>query len=482
VVMPDAVTSLAVVVACTVLAPAWLGFGCIRLFGVDRSCGLRAAWAYGYFVGHLLLAPLMFLWLVAGQPFPGWLLPVAAAITGTLLFRRSRTRTAPATHGAGRRHSLRLLACIVLPLLVVLVPLIDLFSRIAVQPIMYGDESFIWAAKAKVWFSLSGENFGLLLRSYVSHPDYPMWNPLVHCLAFASVGDVLHWENRLPFQGFSVALLLLLSSALTRRSHPMIAAVVLLAFSGTIFAENACASGADVMLAFATLACVDCLLRAKETGDALWWRLACLALAGMLASKNEGVLLAFAVMTAFGLQAGLKLLRSMPPKRLVGHALWLLLPAGVWLGHFKLNSAFGLHNDLMMTTDGRGLLARIQHQFADYAPKVWDFFYDYCIDVARSRWLLPATAVAAIVVFVCDWRRARSNNALVLIAITWATVFVYALVFIGSNAASIDWHLGTAFDRILMQTLPVATLGLAMLIWPNPTPVQAPDEASEGAA
>ena len=366
-----------------------------------------------------------------------------------------------------------------LPLLVVMVPVIDLMSRVAGQPILLGDESFIWAAKAKVWFAMSGDDLGLILRDYVAHPDYPMWNPLVHILAFASVGDVLHWENRLPVQGFAIALLLLLSAALTRRSHPSIAAIVLLAFGGTIFALNARDSGADVMLAFATLACVDSLLRAKETGDAVWWRLACCALAGMLACKNEGAMLALLVLLAFGLQAGLRLLRTVPPKRAIRHALWLLLPVAVWSGHTQLNLAYGLHNDLLTATDGRGMVARIVHQFSDYAPRVWTFFYHYCIDMARSRWLLPATAVAAVLVLARDWRRVRSNNALLLAAITWATVCGYAVVFIGSNAASLDWHLQTAFDRILLHILPIATLALAMMIWPRAPAMPMHDVATD---
>ncbi len=332
---------------------------------------------------------------------------------------------------------------------------------------MYGDESLIWAAKAKVWFAMSGDDLALVMRDYVAHPDYPMWNPLVHILAFASVGDVLHWENRLPVQGFAIALLLLLSAALTRRCHPLIAAVVLLGFSGTIFSVSARDSGADVMLAFATMASVDALLRAKETGEVVWWRLSCCALAGMLASKNEGVLLVLVVMMAFGLQGGLKLLRTLPLKQVVRRSLWLLLPVGVWLGHAMLNGAYEVKNDLLSATDGRGMLARITHQFPDYAPKVWAFFYQYCIDMSRSRWLLPATAVAAVIVLLRDWRRARSSTALILAVITCATVCGYGLVFIGTNAASLDWHLNTAFDRILLHILPVATLALAMMIWPR---------------
>jgi hypothetical protein len=348
-----------------------------------------------------------------------------------------------------------------------MVPVIESISRINVNPILLGDESFIWAAKAKVWFAIPVGEIGLVLGDYVAHPDYPMWNPLVQNLAFASVGDVLHWQNRLPVQGFALALLLLLSAALTRRSHALIAAVVLLAFGGTTFAVKANTAGADVMLALSTLACVDALLRAKETGHVVWWRIACCALAGMLASKNEGALLALVVLVAFGLQAGFAPLRTVPAIRSVRRATWLLLPVVVWLAHSLLNRAYELRNDLLIATDGRGMVGRILHQFSDNAPKVWSFFYDYCVDMSRSRWLLPATALMAVVIVWREWRRVCANHALVLVAITWATVCGYALVFIGTNATSLDWHLQTAFDRILLHILPVATLALAMLIWPK---------------
>lgn len=458
--MPEGLIGYVLMILCTVIVPGWFGLGVVRAMGLRATHGVRASLAYGYLVGHLLLAVVMWLWLLLGKPFPGWLFPVVATLAGTLLYVRTRTAEQP---GIVRERTNWL---VLVPLVLVIIPVLDAAARWNVNPLLFGDESLIWASKAKVWFSAAADERGLLLKNFVEHPDYPMWNPLMQNLSFASAGRVLHWENRLPLQAVSVALLMLMSAAMTRRSHAIVAAVVLFAFAGSTFATWSQVAGSDVLLACATLASVDALLRWRETGEQVWWRLACCAGAGMLASKNEGTLLVPVVAVAFAAHWWFAGARSKSLGQFFRRALWLLLPVATWLAHFVHNNTYELGNTLVKDTSGRGMLTRITEQFSTYAPQVGQFFYEYCIDVSRSRWILPATLLAAIAVVLRQRLRCRVEPAFALLAVTWLAACGYLMVFIGTPS-DLTWHLQTACDRILIHVLPVACLSLAMMIWPK---------------
>src|SRR5690606_32879449 len=89
---PEALIGYALGGLCTALAPALFGFGLVRWLGLERSHGLRLALGLGYLVGHYVFAQVTLLWLMAHQPFPGVLLPVAAAVVGVWLWRRAKLR------------------------------------------------------------------------------------------------------------------------------------------------------------------------------------------------------------------------------------------------------------------------------------------------------------------------------------------------------------------------------------------------------
>ena len=457
--MSEALTGYLLVAVWAVLAPTVFGLGCVRALGLGRGHGWRVSLSYGYLVGQLLLAPVVWLWLFAGRPVPGWSIALAAAVVGLVLCRR--TARAGSTTGDVRSW----VSCIAL--LVVAVPVLDAMTRLNVTPLLYADESLIWAAKAKVWFAVPADERAMVVHDYVMHADYPLWNPMMQCLAFGSLGRVLHWENRLPLQFASIALLMLLSAGLARRSHVLAAGVALLVFAGSTFAAWAGVAGSDVLLAFATLACAEALLRWRETGEVVWWRLACCSLAGVLASKNEGMLLTIALCVGFAVHWWLAGVRPPALRMLFARAAWLLLPAAAVCAQQVQNSTLGLANDLMNDAEGRGLAARVVDQLADYGPTVLSFFWGYCVDVARSSWLLPASLLAILALLLPAPKRLRTDPAVALLAATWMTVVGYLLVFVGTSAASLEWHLSTAADRIMLHVLPLATLGLAMAIWPR---------------
>jgi Dolichyl-phosphate-mannose-protein mannosyltransferase len=459
--VPEGLASLIWVAACAVIAPAWLGFGIVQAVGLSPAVhGRRAAWAYGYIVGHYTLAHVTLLWLIAGKPVPGVVLPAAAVAIGSALLLWVRRRRQPAAAVTGRSPWW---AWVILLLLAAW--LVDACLLANVQPVQLGDEAEIWAAKAKVLYCAPHFDLGFGLCFYVVHADYPPLNPLVQVLAFASAGRVLQFENRIPVQGFAFALLLLLASALERRSHPAAAVAVLIAFAGSQFANCAVTGNADVMLACVTLAAVDALLRFFETGERVWFRLSCIALGAMLLSKNEGDLLALAVTVPFVFGWVRDRRRGRGP--LPGRALaWLLVPAGALLLHRGFNAWFNLRNDLFDPAigNGLGLFARIAADLSARLGSVTAFYGDMLVDPAQQRLLLLLFAIAFMVA-VATGRRQLAAEARLLGVVVFA-IAGYMLVFIGTRA-DLQWHLLTAADRTVLHVLPVAALGLAMTAWPR---------------
>ncbi len=463
--IPEGLASQAWVALCTVLVPAVFGLGICRALGMRRECGWRASLAYAYLIGHCALACGTALWLLAGQPVAGVWLPAVASATGVLLLVRARRRGDEPSPG-------RTSMLCWLPLAVVLLVVANDCLRANVDLVRFADEAQIWAAKAKVLYAAPVLDPVHGLRGFCEHPDYPLCNPLVQVLAFASTGRVLHYENRLPIQCFGLALLLLLSAATTRRAHPLIAALALFAFAGTSFAVETTTVYADVLLALATLAAVDALLRLRETGERVWWRLACIAFAAMLATKNEGALLVVATAVPFALRWWLDRRRNeaQPPVCCTG--LWWLLVPGVVIGaQMAFNHHFGLSNDLIdpAASGGSGLFARMLHQGADHAPRVLAFYAQMLVQPGPHR-LLPLLFLLACGIAVLRDRRAFLRSPLPMLAAVVGIVLIgYMLVFVGTNA-ELGWHLSTAAARTLQQVVPVAALGLCMVVWPRGQP------------
>ncbi|HEX5052983.1 MAG TPA: hypothetical protein VFZ65_14510 [Planctomycetota bacterium] len=482
----DGLISYAQVAVCGAVLPAFLGLGLVRALGLSHAHGRRTTWAHAYLVGQLAMAAVTFGWLMLGRllpgpPLPGWLLPLGAAAGGAWLLRRAARRDRRA------RQPEHASLWIWPPLAIAIALLAEACSRTNAEPIHSGDESAIWAAKAKVLFAAPPGTMHDGLHFLVAHPDYPLFNPLVQALAFASTGRILHWENRLPIQLFGVALLLLLSASATRRAHPLLAGLSLLAFTGTAFGHVALLAWADIMLACATLACVDALLAARETGERVWWRLACCALAAMLASKNEGAMLAVVVLGVFAARwlADRRGAAATAAVRL-RDAAWLLMPAGTFALHAGFNRAYGLGNDLLdpATGGGRGLFERIVHQFAAHAPEVGSYYAGYLIDAGRSRVLPILLVLTCAVAFARRGRRFFARPEALLLAVFAAATAGYMLVFIGTNAA-LTWHLATAADRTMLHVLPLAVLGICCAAWPLASGGErardgAPGQRSEG--
>ncbi len=447
------------VVAGAILAPALLGFGLLRALGVPAETERRCVLALAYLVGHFVMAHVIYVWLVLGQPVPGWSLSLFAAAAGVLLLRGR-----PRGVATGPRAATSPLVWV--PLLVLCLLFLDAFFTTNVDPIRRSDEAEIWASKAKVLFATPGFDIRHPLHFFVQHPDYPLLDPLVQVLSFANAGAVLHHENRLPIQMFALALLALLSAALSRRAHGLIGNLALVAFAGSSFAFQAPTAYADTMLACATLACVDCLLRWRESGNAAWWRVGCIAMAAMLATKNEGAMLAVVVVFVFTCDQVITRVRRPRLKDLA----WLLVPGSTFVLGSAFNRYYDLRNDLLdpAAGGGKGLLERVVGQVPTHAQPVAEHYGGMLIDANLHR-LLPLALCAAVLLHALPiWRRQVAAGA-VLPAATFALATLgYMTVFVGTHS-DVHWHLGTAADRTLQHVLPLAVLGLCALVWPRPT-------------
>jgi hypothetical protein len=448
----EGLTSQLWTLAGAVVAPAVFGAGLVRVLGLSRADGLRVCAAWSFLVGQLALAAMTLLWLIAGQPVPGPALAAAALLAGgAILWRRGTGPARPQRTRKGR--------WIGIVTLVLIAFVVDRCLLHNLEPVTVGDEAEIWAAKAKVLYGSPGFDLRFGLSSYAVHPDYPLFDPLVQVLSFANAGTILQFENRLPMQGFAVALLLLLSAELQRRCSLAVTLMVLTAVTASSFLVFGITCYADVMLAGAMLSTAAAWLRWQETGERRWWALCCIALAAALSAKNEGSLLAAAALGAVVLA---RLLRRTPGPALPLRAwCWLGVPLAAVLVHRGFNAWFALTNDLVdpQLGGGRGLFGRMADLFGERACTVAKFYGSLLLDQPIGRLLVPLFLLAAV---SCG-RQLRRAAVLPLLLFVVFALLGYMLVFVGTNA-DLQWHLQTAANRTVLHVLPVAALGLGMAL------------------
>lgn len=487
--LPEGLIAYATAAVGSVLAPMVFGLGLVRRLGLGPEHGLRIGLAFGYVIGHYVLAHLTYAWLALRQPVPGWCLPLLALAFGAWLLRRPpapRHASLPSPRAASTSPGPHWPRWPWLPravLLLLVVWLLDQCLATNAAPIRFSDEADNWAAKAKVLYTAPDFALKEGLDFFVQHPDYPLFNPLLQVLAFASVGRVLHFENRLPIQGFAVVLLCLLSAASLRRARALPSTLALLAFAGTSFASAAPTGYADVMLATATFAACEALLRARETGAPVWWRLACLCFGAMIATKNEGSLLMLSLLGAFAvvwLSERRGRSAAVLPWRAAG---WLAVPLAAIAVQRAFNHWFAVRNDLFDPAlgRGRGLLERIADQLTSHGPGVLDYYLRMAVDASAHR-LLPLLFVLTVPLALLVHRRHWLGGATppLLLAFTGATLG-YMLVFTGT-VYDLGWHLDVAADRTMLHVLPIAVLGLCTQVWPVAPGLARVDAERRGAA
>lgn len=451
-----------------VVAPLLLGAGVLRLLGdvPNASRGARMAWSY--VVGHFLVAWCTYAWLQVVPVGAGWLLPCVIAAAGVSMLLRTRQCAA----GRSLAESKALPAAIATFLLCLLV--VDRCSIGCMTAIVGSDEANIWAAKARVLFAPGGMA-AWAAANYVQAPDYPNFGPLVQALAFVSNGEHLLWENRIPVQGFAIALLVLLADELRRRTSPWLAMALLTAFATTApFLTYATTVYSDVIVALSLLATVAAASEALRGGARSAWPLACIAASVLLAAKNEGRMLVLATLAAFAVAS----LLDRPEVRLRALGwrwLWIGLPLLTFACGVAFNAAHGLVNDHASPdpADGRGFLARVVHWTPIRLGPLLDRAWLLVTDGQTTRFVLPCVFLAPVIA----GSRWRKRDTLVPFLVVVIASIGYGVVFLGVTAShpgpmpelgKMNWHFDVAADRLCLHLMPTAAIALAAAFGKRP--------------
>lgn len=449
--VPEGVLSWLWVAANCVVVPACAGRAVLAALGLGTAPGAVVLWGYGYVVGQGMAAVLVALWLLAGQPVPGMVIPFL--LVAIACCRRRRPAAAPA----------RLPPWLRVAVAFVVVAFLFACLRTNVLPIQHGDEGEIWGAKAKV---LYGRPMGALAAALplVSNADYPCLNSLLQISAFAAGGRVLHAESRLPLQAFGIVVVLLLAGGVAARTRQWFAIAAVVACAATLGTGAATSAYSDTLLACTLLATVDALVRWRDEGDPAWWRIASIAAGTMLASKSEAVIWAALVICCAGATSW-SWCRQRRPLR--GRELgWLLVPIAVVLAGQVFNAVHGLHTSMLAANAaGSGPLGRLLDQFVERAPVVFGTFGRILIDPAPHR-LLPAMClVAGFVAALAGGRRFLQSPAALVVGCVVGGLVAYMAVII-SSPFDVVWHLATGAERVVEHLVPLAAYGCCLTIAP----------------
>lgn len=453
--VPEGILSWLWVAANCVVVPALAGRALLSRLGLGAAPGAVVLCCHGYVVGQALAAVLIALWLLTGQAVPGMVIPLL--LLGVACCRRRRAATPPAP-SARWSPWLRFAAAFAV------VAFVAACLRTDAMPIYHGDEGEIWAGKAKV---LYGHPMGPLAAALplVANPDYPCLNPLLQVGTFAVSGRVLHAENRLPLQMFGVVALLLLAGGVASRARQWIAVAAVLACAATLPTGAATTAYSDTMVACTLLATVDALIRWRDDGDPAWWRVACISAGALLASKNEGLLLAMLVFGC-GVLTSWSWFRRQRPLRLREFG-WLSVPIVVVVAGHLFNAAHGLSHQLLAANDaGSGPFGRMLEHFGERAPVVLGAFGRMLVDPSPHRLLPLSCLVGGAAAVIVGRRRFLQSPAALVVGCLVGGLGGYMAVFF-TSPYDIVFHLSTGLDRIVEHMVPLAAYGCCLTIAPN---------------
>jgi hypothetical protein len=290
------------------------------------------------------------------------------------------------------------------------------------------------------------------------HADYPLLNPLLQLWVYGLAGGIVHAVNRLPIQLFVPALALAMAGALRVRARPWLAAVLLLLLmTSEPLPELGARALSDVIVALGFAVALDAFARFRATGRARWWRLACVALALLAWSKNEGLMLSLAV----ALPAALSLRRPVagPPSRRprTGELVWLALPVVVVAVQAACNARHGFRNDLV---EGGLLSAAWPGALVDLPRRAGTLLRH----LGAATWRDPDGSHLLLVMFaglaLLHPRRLLARCEGVTAFAVLLGLAGYVLVYL-ATPRELDWHLGTSLRRVLFHLTPAAVMWTA---------------------
>lgn len=456
------------------LPPLLLGSGLLATLGIRRRSAPLAWIGWSWALGALGTGAVLFSWSLLRLPWSSLGITGALLVPALLLHARAARRDAARPRSAdetqqhvGRGWERALFAVV---LVLVVGSALDRALLAWTKPVWTGDESQIWAAKAKLLWHSRGfsADFGASVRASlaVSHPEYPPLDPLLQLWSYVVAGEVDLFWSRLPLQASAVATLLVLADGLRRRARPLVAAPLLLLFAavpGSPAGDLLPTVMADGLVALGLLVALDAWLRYAEGGDQAWLRLLGVGLALGTASKNEGLLYAALILVAVAVGLGAHGAPSLSfVRRLVQAgrssrcaALAALLP---WAATALLNARYGFRGDLTSDANaaGRPPWELLPEQLGQNLPAVLRFLIDEVLfSATHTRFLF----LAALVLLVLAPRPAARGARTVPAAVLLAAAAALALVFV-ATPNELHWHLRTAGVRVYSQLLAATALWL----------------------
>jgi len=415
--------------------PLLLGTGILRVIGISSRCDRLAFVGWSWITGSLATGAVMFIWLCLDPDFERFVfVQVLMIVAGSLLLyvgeRIHPFADRPLEHDDAPRWERILFGAVVTFVLLLTAVRILVHD---LMPVFEHDEGSFWSLKAKALF-LSG-GFGPAFRELVSFPnfshnmDYPPLSPLLQVFVFAHAGEVTHVANRLPIQLCAPAVILVLASGLRRGVRPAIAAALLLVFSASSGLQNvALRAEGDLMVTLGFLVAFDAWIRWRRTDDGIWLRLCAIAVAFLLWSKHEGLLLTGAGLGALAiaaLRAPRPALARLRPR--TGH-LWLLLPIAAIASTRILNSLNETSNWVTAGAEGESPFSILVASFVANTGEVLSFFANRVVFApGHSGLVIPCLFLLVLAFPLRLWKSELRYPTLALLL----AMAGYLLVFIG---------------------------------------------------
>lgn len=420
---------------------------------------LHAGWCFlagTAFAGLLLHLPLA----IAGRiPHPVFLIVFGVCLVLALGPGLAHVRGV----GPSRFFGLDLFLSLPFWLRAVSVVLILLATSTAFGPFVGWDERAIFGLKARILFhegSVRGEAFsGVDILNFQA--GYPLLVPLLEAALLTLVGSADDQGLKLLFLAFCLALVLVVAGEARR-----LAGVRAGGFWGFLLLATPMLIGpsegrgitgyADIALAAYATGATILLGRAIDapvSGRVRTAGLAGLLLGAALATKQEGALWGLALGFAF-----LLILWRRPGTRTAGLARVVAATAVSALAFFAVSIAAGRWTHPPVPWESYATVFRLDwlSQLAGRPLEVAPFVLRRLVDGQSWGWgwlLVPIGLVAL--------RRPRLGPAPLLWRGTALAVFVADVGIFIVTPNHVQWHLVTAFSRLLLQLFPLALLILA---------------------
>ncbi len=311
----------------------------------------------------------------------------------------------------------------------------------------------IWAAKAKVLALGNGPLFDV---SYFGHADYPLLWPSVWAYSGWLGGG---WEEMWSRGWGAVFLLLCLWEIYiviernTGRSDLGLLGAALFA-SMPMTPLIASWSYAEAPFWFLTTSSFGCILLWKASRMHICILIAAVLAAGAAYTKNEGVL--FSVLAFIWLLFLPGKRRLLGPVSFAGVFLLLYIPWLVWI---KIICGLGSHATVGLHLDYENIL-RVSNRI----PKAFVSIFDMWTDIKRWNVVLWGTCLVTLFCAVIN----RIRNDLIVPVGMLLGYFVVVLF----HTDDIYWQIGTSWDRLTVQTMPLLLIILISGVWGMTTAAQ----------